>query len=68
MTDSAGSKYYDSKGNVSIGWKKISGTKYYFDENGYMATGYQEIDGTGYYFLNNGKQSTKTVHPMVFIM
>lgn len=62
VTDSVGSKYYDSKGNVSIGWKKISGTKYYFDENGYMATGYQEIDGTGYYFLNNGKQSTKTVH------
>ena len=32
VTDSVGSKCYDSKGNVSIGWKKISGTKYYFDE------------------------------------
>lgn len=39
ISDSYGKQYYDSKGKLSTGWKKIASKQYYFDESGYMATG-----------------------------
>ena len=62
ISDSYGKQYYDSKGKLSTGWKKIASKQYYFDESGYMATGLVEIDGSQYYFYDNGIQAKDTVY------
>ena len=62
VSDSYGKRYYDSKGKLTTGWKKISSKQYYFDESGYALTGYQEADGNEYYILSDGTLATKTVH------
>jgi len=63
VSDAYGKQYYDSKGELVTGWKKISGKRYYFDDSGYALTGFQgDVEGSGYYFLKDGSLSTKTVY------
>lgn len=62
VNDDYGRRYYNSKGELTTGWKKISGSQYYFDDSGYALTGYQEVDGSEYYFYSDGEMAKKTVH------
>lgn len=51
-----GSCYFDAKGRMCTGWKKIDGAKYYLDpKTGYRATGVTEIDKKIYNFSNYGQ-------------
>lgn len=62
VNDGIGKRYYNSKGEPTIGWKKISSKRYYFDDSGYALTGYQEVEGQYYYFYEDGELATKTVY------
>lgn len=62
INDAYGRHYYDANGELSTGWKRISGERYYFDDTGYALTGYQEIDGNEYYFYSDGELAETTVH------
>ncbi len=58
-----GMQYFNSKGEPTVGWKKISGKTYYFDDSGYALTGYQsDVEGNDYYFYSDGEMAKKTVH------
>ena len=48
--------YFNSKGKLVTGWKKLGGKKYYFDDRCMMATCITVDDATGkiYYFKKNG--------------
>ena len=42
--------FFDSDGNMAIGWRDIAGIRYYLLDNGVMATGWQTIGDERYYF------------------
>lgn len=63
VSDSYGKQYYDSKGELVTGWKKISGKQYFFDDSGYALTGYQsDVEGNEYYFYKDGELAVNTVY------
>ncbi|MCR5811079.1 MAG: Ig-like domain-containing protein [Lachnospiraceae bacterium] len=42
--------FFDSKGYMATGWKKLYGDWFYFGSNGVARTGWQKIEGKWFYF------------------
>ena len=50
--------YFDKKGYMATGWKKLYGSWYYFGSNGALRLGWQKIDNRWYYLGTSGNMST----------
>jgi glucan-binding YG repeat protein len=54
--------YFDSLGNVKVGWLQINGKQYYSNDSGKMLIGWFEAGNSKYYFQEDGSMATGWVH------